>query len=181
MKIDIKKAHRSVIIIAAAIIVFAIFIGAVFIYTPFKNATKELESKISVEKNKNALIGKINILGRNLEGYRKKIAEKEDPSWLSKEISRIVSEEGIEVSSVEPGVVEKRDLYTKLDVTLDVYATYHQLGAFLSRIESEDRFFRVGSLNMKRLDLDEDFENLAERFKPFDVKANIVVTTVVLR
>ena len=181
MNIDIKHIPKSILTAAAAIVVCTIFIGSVFIYITFKNNAKEFKSKILVEKDKNAIIARINLVEKRLAFYTKRTPEAKDTSWLLKEISRISSEEGIEISSIESGDLKERDLYFKLNVILNVYASYHQLGVFLSRVESEEKFFRVESLNMKRLDLDSDFENLTERFKPFDVKANIVISTVILR
>jgi len=181
MDIDIKQIPKSILTAAAAIVVCTIFIGLVFIYIPFENKAKEFKSKISVEKDKNDIIARINTTGKRLEFYSKSLPEAKDTSWLLKEISRISSEEGIETSSIESGDLKEKDLYSKLNVTLNVYASYHQLGVFLSRVESEEKFFRIESLNMKRLDLDSNFENLTERFKPFDVKANIVISTVILR
>ncbi len=181
MKIDIKNIPNNIIIAFVAIIVVAVFIGIAFIYIPFNSNTKEVRSKISAEKNKNALIGRINSLERRLDFYKKRTLDAKDSSWMLGEISRIVKEEGIEVSSIEKTPLEEKDLYTKLGVALDVYATYHKLGKFLSKVESEEKFFRVESLNMKRIDADEDFSNLKEKFKPFDVKANIIISTVVLK
>ena len=181
MKIDIKHIPNNIIIAAAGIIVFTIFIGIVFTYIPFKNSSKELRFKILAEKDKNAIIAGINLSGKRLESYSKRTLDIKDPSWFLKEISRIASEVGIEASFVKSEDSEDTNLYAKLGVEINVHTTYHQLGVFLSRIESEEKFFKVESLSMKRLDLDDDFESLTERFKPFDVKANIIISTVILR
>jgi len=61
---------------------------------------------------------------------------------------------------------------------VDVTSTYSQLARFIAEIESSEIFLKVESVNMKRIDLDEKFEKDLGKFKAFDVKANIVISTV---
>ena len=92
----------------------------------------------------------------------------------------MASKESIEVSSIKPGPPENLGLYTRFYVILDTVSTYHDLGRFLSRVESHEKFMRVENINIKRLSLEEGFEEDKAHFKPFDVKGHIVINTVVL-
>ncbi len=180
MKIRGKEISNNLIIGTSVIVVVTLFIGIVFIYMPFAKNKKTLSSEVSMQANRNLLINKIVAL-RKLELYRKRVSEDRDASWLLEEVSNMASESKVEVSSIEEGSPEDRGLYKRLYVTVDTYSTYHQLGVFLSKIESQEDFIRVEELNMKRLDMEEGFEALSKRYKPFDVKASIVIATVALK
>ncbi len=60
-------------------------------------------------------------------------------------------------------------------------STYHQLGKFISRIESSEKFLRVELIEIKRLDLDENFDKNATELRSFDVKSRIIISTIVLK
>jgi len=181
MKINKKEIPNDIAILTAAIILLVSFIGSVFIYMPFRGSAKKVESGISIERNRNVLIAKTRVLREHLNAYLERMPKSSESSWLLEEVSNIASKERIEVSSIKAGSPEKIGHYTKLYVLLEVYSTYHQLGKFLSKIESQEKFFKVETLNMKRLDFDENFERLAKKYKAFDVKANIIIATLVLK
>lgn len=181
MKKTEKKKIDKKIITSAAIIIVTLFIGAVFIYVPFVNKNKSLRSNILQERDRNVLIGKIRALGKHLTVYSKRMPDSRDVSWLLSEISDMASKEKIEVSYIKPGAPEDRGAYTKLYVILDTVSTYQQFGKFISRIESSEKFLRVESVNIKRLDLNEGFNEESAKFKAFDVKGHIVVSTIALK
>ena len=176
-----KKPASRLLIISAAMIVVTVFIGVVFIYMPFANKSKSLREEILRERDRNVLIGKIRAMGRHLKVYNKRVPQGRGVSWLISHISDIASKQKIEISSIKPGIPEDRGLYTNLHVVLDIACTYNQLGEFISKIESSEKFLRVESINMKRLDLGKEFDEEAEKFKAFDIKAHLVISTVVLK
>ena len=80
-----------------------------------------------------------------------------------------------------PGAPEDRGLYTKLYVIMDMVSSYQQLGKFIARVESSEKFLRVEAINIKRLDMKDGFDAAKGRFKRFDVKTHIVISTIVLK
>ena len=178
-KTEIKKPNK-IVILSAVVIIIMIVVGLIFIYIPFSNKTKSLRAEILTERDRNVLIGKIRAFGKHLKVYTKRISEHKGVSWLLGEISDMATKEQIEISSIRPGIPEKRGLYTKLYVTMDTISTYHQLGNFASRVESSENFLRVESINVKRLDLEEGIMEDKARFKSFDVKGHIVISTITL-
>lgn len=179
-KIEKKKINKN-IIASAVIIVATLFAGAVFIYAPFVNKAKNLRSNILQERDRNILIGKIRALDKHLNIYGKRIPDGRGVSWLLSEVSDMAAKEKIELPSIKPGLPEDRGGYTKLYVILDTLSTYHQLGKFISRIESSEKFLRVESIDIKRLDMNEGFDKEESKYKAFDVKGHIVVSTIVLK
>jgi Tfp pilus assembly protein PilO len=181
MKKSEKKKVNKIIIVSAIIIIAALFIGTAFIYLPFLNKDKSLRAGILEERDRNVLIGKIRALGKHLKVYIQRLPEGRGVSWLLSDVSDMASKEQIEVVSIKPGAPEDKGLYATLYVTMDTISTYHQLGKFISRVESSKKFLRVESVNIKRLDLDEGFNTETSRLKSFDVKGHIVISTVVLK
>ena len=176
-----KKKINKLTIINTAIIIVTLFTAVVLIYMPFLNKTKSLRQNILKERERNILVGKVRALGKHLKVYKKQIPQGRGVSWLISMVSDRASKEGIEVSSIKPGAPEDRDLYTKLHVILDTVSTYEQLGNFIARVESSEKFLRVESIDIKRLDLDEDFDKDGAKFEAFDIKGNIVISTIVLK
>jgi len=178
--IELKKLSK-IVILSAIVVIVTIVVAVAVIYLPFLNKTKSLRSQILTERDRNVLIGKIRALGKHLKVYKKRIPEQRDVSWLLREVSDMATKEEIEISSIKPGIPEDRGLYTKLFVTMDTISTFHQLGKFVSIVESSEHFLRVDNIFIKRLDLDEDFSEDKAKFESFDVKAHIVVSTIILK
>lgn len=174
-----KKSLNKIVVINVVIIALVSVIGGVFIYKPFASKNRVIRENILIERDKNLLIGKIKALDKYLKVYDKRIPEGVGVSWLLGEISNMASKEQVEVSSIKPDNPEDYGLYTKLFVVVDVATTYSQLGRFIAGIESSGKFLKVESANIKRMDLSENFEKGSDKFKAFDVKADIVISTIV--
>lgn len=173
-----KKTWNKLIIVNAVIVALVLAIGAMFIYVPFTDKDKSLRVDILRERDKNILVGKIKALGKYLKIYDKRVP-KEGVSWLLGEVSNMASKEKVEVPSIKPGNPEDYGLYTKLFVIVEVTCTYSQLSRFIADMELSEKFLKIESINIKRMDLDEKFEKDYGKFKAFDVKANIVISTIV--
>lgn len=181
MKKDEKKRPSRLVIISILIVLITFAIGTLLIYIPFTEKNKSLRAQILEERNRNLLIGEIRAIGKHLKIYEKRLPEGRGVSWLLGEISEMASDKQIEISSIKPGAPEDRGLYTKLYVVMDTISTYHQLGSFLSKVESSKKFLKVESINIKRLDSDASVAFDTERFKFFDVKATIIISAFVFK
>lgn len=174
-----KKTLNKLVVVNIITIALLLAIGSVFIYRPFMDKTKSIRQDILRERDKNILIGKIKALTKHLKVYDKRILRGESVSWLLGEISNMASKEHIEISSIKPASPEDYGLYTKLFVIVDAASTYNQFARFIAEIESSEKFMKVESVNIKRMDLDEKFEKGSGKFKAFDVKANIVISAII--
>ena len=182
MKKNTNLQPNKLIIVSIAIGISTIVLGSVLIFAPFINKNKALRSDILEERKKNVLIGKIRGYGRHLRVYEKRIPEQgRGVSWLLSEVVDMASRENIEVSSVKPGAPEDRGLYIKIYVIMDTVSTYDQLGRFISKVESYDKFLLVEQTTIKRRDLEKDFNKFSSKHSAFDVKANIVISTIIFK
>jgi len=173
------ESRNKLVIVSAIIIASVLVAGIISIYRPFAYKNKILRADILKERDKNILIGNIKALSKYIKIYDKRIPEAESVSWLLSVVSNMASKERMKISSITPGDQEDYGLYTKLFVIVDTIATYNQFGKFIAAIESSEKFLKIESVNMKRMDLDENFAKDSEKFKAFDIKANIVISTIV--
>lgn len=174
-----KKTLNKLVIVNIITVTLLLVTGTVFIYRPFMDKTKSTRQDILRERDRNILIGKIKALTKYLRVYDKRILKGGSVSWLLGEISNTASKEHMEMSSIKPGSPEDYGLYTKLFVIVDAASTYNQLARFIAEIESSEKFMKIESVNIKRMDLDEKFEKDSGKFKAFDVKTNIVISAIV--
>lgn len=181
MKKPETKKISNTIILTAGVVVVTLFIGVIFIFIPFLSKSKAFRAEILNERDRNVLIGTVRALGKHLKVYEKRLPEGRGVSWLLSQVSDMASGENIEIASIKPGTPEKRGLYTKLYVEMDITSTYHQLGMFISKIESSEKFLRVERINAKRLDVDTDFQEGDPRVNAFDAKSHIIISMVVLK
>ncbi|MBU1146868.1 MAG: type 4a pilus biogenesis protein PilO [Candidatus Omnitrophica bacterium] len=181
MKKTEPKKISNTIILTAVVVVVTLFIGVIFIFIPFLSKSKAFRAEILHERDRNVLIGTVRALGKHLKVYEKRLPEGRSVSWLLSQVSDMASGENIEIASIKPGTPEKRGLYTRLYVEMDITSTYHQLGRFMSKIESSEKFLRVERINTKRLDVDTDFQEDDPKVNAFDAKSHIIISMVVLK
>ncbi len=171
--------ENKLVIVSAIIIALVLAIGIISIYMPFAYKNKSLRVDILKERDRNILVGKIKALSKHLKIYDKRMPGAVGVSWLLSEVSNMASKEHIEIASMKPWNTEDYVLYKKLSVIVDIACTYNQLGKFIAGIESSGKFLKFERVNIKRMDIDEKFEKGSGKFKAFDIKANIVISTVV--
>jgi Tfp pilus assembly protein PilO len=179
-----KKAPRpnNIVIVSILIGVVTVSIGIAGIYVPFSRKTRELREETLREREKNVLMGRIRALDKHIAVYNKRVPDPERGiSWLLSEVSNMAAAEHIEISYMKPGVPEDKGLYTRLYIVMDTLSSYGQLGRFIARVESHEKFFRIEDLTIKRCDSKEGFDRQTSKFKPFDVTAHIVISTATFK
>lgn len=149
-KIDLKEvwSGRKKTVIRIAILFFAIILANKVIYQPQVRKIKMLEDQIVGEKEKNKLADEINELGNKINSYRQKISTPGDISLVINEVFKIAKDMKIEIVSLQPQQTEEETLYVRLPLKVVIEAGYHELGRFLSRIESSEKFIKVDNLQI---------------------------------
>ena len=87
---------------------------------------------------------------RQIEQYRKRLAPEPDPSWLVNQAAALGQQAGLKFATIDRETPQGLSQYTRLAVTLQFSATYHQLGMFLDRVERTQYFFRVERLEVSK-------------------------------
>ena len=85
---------------------------------------------------------------RQIERYRKRLPNEASPSWLVNEAVSIGERVGVQLSTIAQEPPQEFQQFTRLVVTLEFNASYHELGLFLDRVEHADSFIQVERLEV---------------------------------
>lgn len=164
--------NRKRIFVISAVIIMLVLVVANSIFRSQSRRIEGLKAKVAEEREKNRLLIEIGEMVEEIDSYQPRIPLERDVDWLRMEVIRMANESGVKIISITPRSPEKRHLYTRLAVEMEVECGYHQLGEFVSKLESSKRFIKIDSLN-----LEAGGATGAERI----AKASITVSTFYLK
>lgn len=84
----------------------------------------------------------------DIETYQQRLPQEPDPSWLISKITEAARADGIELTSLSPDNPMDQKTFINLSATFQFQSTYHQLGRFLTQLESSRPFIRVDRVEM---------------------------------
>lgn len=137
-------------ILNIALIIAALIIGNI-IYKKQAQQLANLRAEKEIEIEKNVLLSNIGGLEKKLDAYSRFTAPKAaNPLNILSDIAR---DSGVRVISMRPSQEAKRDYYSRMPVDLVVgVAGYHELGRFVSAIESySNEVFVIDSVELRRV------------------------------
>jgi len=82
------------------------------------------------------------------EQQRHSLPRKLDPDWLMQEIGRLAREVGVHITSLTPQAPRQFSDGTLLSVSVNFTTSYHNLGQFVSRLESSGALLRIDELEL---------------------------------
>lgn len=82
-------------------------------------------------------------LFRQIEEYQQHLPTPTDESWLINRVTAAVQTSGLQLISIAQDPPQNFKTFIRLGAKLQFYATYHQLGAFLAKLEGGKSFIRV--------------------------------------
>lgn len=137
-------------VINIAILIAALFFARNIYEQQLKVADSLQERKVTEEK-KNVVLTDIRQLEKKIKGYKDFVNSK-DISVAMNIISEIAQNFSINVISIRPGIEQERPLYTRHFLNLKLEATnYHDIGKFISKLESRSELYSVETLKITRL------------------------------
>ena len=150
---NLKKedlVRNKVLLAGIAIALVSMWYGYNKVYVPAKNLTREMKSHFSQEGVNTEISRRLVALDEQLNGYKGVFAKGADISWLIDKISNAAVTSGLAVASLEskPLVAKKQFIYSSTDLTAT--GTYHQLGDFVSQLESSKEFIKVEKLTFNK-------------------------------
>jgi len=165
--IDLKKAQPQVLIFAGLISCVVLVVLIFFLLVPQINKItdilaktgkamadlKEAEYQVSrIDKYKTDIA----TFKEKVDIYEKKLpAEQEIPSLLEN-LSTLAKKSSISIVGITPVApvstkdqkVQKSAIYQEFPILVSAKSGYHELGSFLSSLESSDRFMKVVDIEM---------------------------------
>lgn len=106
-----------------------------------------IQENIKEEKEKNDLIVVLNKLDNKFNIYKERL-KKQDSSFIVDRVTEFGRQNQIRVSALNPGNAQEQDIFVKVPLNISFEGTYHQLGNFISLIESSADFLMVESLSI---------------------------------
>jgi Tfp pilus assembly protein PilO len=114
---------------------------------------RELEEKLdnarAVAELRPVLEKQIQEMGDKLAYYERRLPNEKEVPKLLVELRRAVEEEDVQLEALKAGDPENRGTYTTVPFDVEIVAGYHELGKFINRLESGERFLAVDNLSVE--------------------------------
>ena len=141
---------NQTLLLGAIGVALAALFGYHSIYAPKQEQVRVIQEQITQEQGDQQARTDVAALLQHLERYRKRLAPEPDTSWLVREVVALSKRAGVQLATINQDAPQAFQKSTRLGVTFQFTAAYHQVGAFLDELERADHFFRVEHLDINR-------------------------------
>ncbi len=131
-------------------VVLAGLFGYHGIYAPKQKQVRVIQTQITDEQTNQQAQANVAGLLKQVEQYRDRLAPEPDTSWLAREVVALSKGVGVQLSAINQDAPQAVKKFTRLSISLQFSASYHQVGQFLDALERSDRFLHVDRLDMGR-------------------------------
>ncbi|MFH1777077.1 MAG: type 4a pilus biogenesis protein PilO [Candidatus Omnitrophota bacterium] len=141
-KQQLSQEFDQISIISIIIVIIGILFGGYIIYT---NRIAEIQNLRNAQEKERLR----NHVGKLQEAYdrcQQNLPEVKETAWLLGRVAKIANENRIKLEAIKPKPMLREKDYLKFSIELDIKCTYHELGSFISRLESHKKFIRVDKL-----------------------------------
>lgn len=173
-KIDIKSIlssrenARPVIMLGVGFIV--IVIDLAFVFFPLARTAFSAQNKVAVLKKNIAStssnISKMYSTRKKLEdlkvqqaGFEKKFPREDEISSLLNSLSSVAAKSGVDIIAIKPvrvgkitetkkGKEPEKESFHEIALEISAKGSYHQIGAFINKIEMMDRFMNIRNIDI---------------------------------
>ncbi|MFH2138292.1 MAG: type 4a pilus biogenesis protein PilO [Candidatus Omnitrophota bacterium] len=142
---NIPNEIKKTLIIGVVIFAVVLFFGGRGIYNHSITRLVKYRQERARVQLENKVGNKLGDLQKIREGMK---VVKESSQFLA-EIAKISGVLNMKLVSISALPMEKRGEFIKLSVQLELDTTYHQLGAFVSKLEGEDLIMIIERLEIK--------------------------------
>ncbi len=146
MKFDLKTN----IILATLIFISFLLIGH-NVYTRQIDKIDETQARLETEQRKTEIHTRIMKIQLEMQKYKDRIPVGRDIPWIVSEITSVARRANLDIHIIEPQPIKKRRFHAILPITLRVTGSYHQLGRFVSKLESSEKFIKVDEMKLQSL------------------------------
>ena len=125
-------------------------------YVPQQRQAQQLVAHIAQEQANQRTQVEVAEQLQRIERYRARLAQEPDLSSLVRDVVTLAQTAGLQVTSLNQELPQQRGFATRLGVTLQLTASYHQLGAFVAALERSQHLIRIERIRMTRPEQGED-------------------------
>ena len=165
---DLKNRETQVLLLTICVVLAAAALYLYFVFFPqiirvFDLTAKtgkiksELRGARVVIKDYESLKNGLKERTQKVESYEKKLPAEQEIPVLLEDLSNMVKASDIKIVGIVPAMsyfkddksVNKSQIYREIPILITAKSGYHELGAFLTSLESSDRFMKVADINIK--------------------------------
>ena len=140
------------LIVRVTVLAIAAFVGYHLIYLPQQRELASIRAQVAQEQVDQQTQADVAQLLTQLERDRKRLPDEPNPSWLMQAVTSLGQQAGIQLTTISPEPSQAAKPLTRLAVTLQFTATYHELGTFLDLLQRSDHFIRTEHITVNRPD-----------------------------
>ncbi len=161
---NFKKNPKQMVMVMSSVVLIALLVYIIFIFNPQVVSISGIRSglgKVNADlKSARSDIAKIGSMKGAIESYDRKIGlyEKTLPTedgipGLLESLSEMAKSANMRIAGIVP--VDQKEsesrnrVYKEIPIMITAKAGYHELGRFLSSLESSDRFMKVADIQIK--------------------------------
>ena len=138
-------------------LLFSLFVAGQIYGKQLKRRDLLVERK-DLESKKNVILDGISNTDKRIESY-KSLLERDDPSKVISIVSNIANQTEVKIISIKPDQQQRLSEYVKIPYRMElITASYHNLGYFLSRLESHGSVFMVDAIEVRKEGLSKDLK-----------------------
>ncbi len=126
----------------------AVVFGYHDVYQRQQAQVRLIQTQITDEHTKQQTQQEVATLQQQVEQYRHRLLEKPEPSILVREVAVLAKKAGVQLTTISQEAPQDFPQFTKLAVTLQFSASYHQLGTFLDYLEHAHHFIRADTITV---------------------------------
>ena len=141
---------KPAVVSAVLVLVLAGFMGYAHIYLPAQQKQHQLQDRLNLERETQALKEGIISGLDEIERLRSRLPSKPETEWLLKTVGDIAKAEGVQLDSVALEEPKRLQDAARLAVSLNFHTSYHQLGRFISALENSPKFLWIEAMEVSR-------------------------------
>lgn len=138
----------SLLIGGIGVVALNYVVGYHGMYAKQQGQVRVTEATIAQEQADQQAQAEVGALLTLIDQHRQRLSQEPDASQFARDVVALGREAGIELATITQENPQQLKQVTRLAVSLTFSATYHQLGAFLDRLERSDRFIRIEHLEV---------------------------------
>lgn len=148
------SVEMKIAAVCAGVSFLGFLLGWNLLIQPDLKSLESFKVKRGLESKKREADLVIEAQKTKIKSYEKNFSPAGDVSWAIESVTELAKKSGLTVTSMSPAEPEKKGDFDKLSLKVEADCGYHELGKFVSLLESSDRFLKVSALNAKRLKSD---------------------------
>lgn len=143
------RSNRKTLLVYVGVFASGIYIGWSFMLKPALDDLHRLRARIASESQKTEILRSISGAQDNIRRQEALLSDAEEVTWLIETVNRIAEDAGVQILSVMPQDAETAGAYQRLPLQIEARSGYHEMGRFLSRVESHEKLVKVLDLRLE--------------------------------